>query len=569
MRRSLRITGMLAMALAVAHCGGNDVHVTTDRGVVPSPGTFTGFLSDGGEIAIDVGSIEAISFECHGEEIARTFSPPEQIELDGTFNVKFKDGGRSFRVRGTFIDNDHVNGTVDDGDDECDTSYNAVRAGGGSPTRTPTPAITPTGKVTTTEPTETPTSEETGEETPTSEATVTPGPGATETPRPCPVAVEVVGNAGAKKVLDTGWTGFGHDATVVSDGKLTFNVACSGTTRPCGTCDVSGPIPNLNADHGDINAHRCSNDPSKKCADDSACTAPGTCVYFFGAPLPLSAGGVTSCVVNQINGPVSGTANIESGAFTTSIKLTSKVALGLEPTKPCPQCLGDKTANDGKQDGTCSGGARDGQPCDVNGTSPITAFGTTSLDCVPKSYVSNLAIDLDGTSAVTTMTLSNSSPTCSAMPSKKCFCPAAGSQPTQPNPCLDDTSTPSVDESLCVPKSGGSNKGICPALNDGQCLPKEPFRGCLGDSDCPVPGDKCQQVPRPCFLDNGLVGGSVTAIGKADPPDKNGLSNPTFAALFCVPPVAASAINAAAGIPGLGRIELPLASKEILELPTP
>jgi hypothetical protein len=70
-----------------------------------------------------------------------------------------------------------------------------------------------------------------------------------------------------------------------------------------------------------------------------------------------------------------------------------------------------------------------------------------------------------------------------------------------------------------------------------------------------------------CYLDNGLVGGSVSAFGMADPPDANGAADPTFAALFCVGKTNA-AVNAAAGLPGLGRIELPLYT-QLLDSPAP
>jgi hypothetical protein len=49
----------------------------------------------------------------------------------------------------------------------------------------------------------------------------------------------------------------------------------------------------------------------------------------------------------------------------------------------------------------------------------------------------------------------------------------------------------------------------------------------------------------------------------SDPPT-NGRSNPTFAALFCMPNVASAAVNAANGFPGLGRLELQLANNEVL-----
>lgn len=581
MTRGLRIVGVLAVAFAVAHCGDSDVRVVADRGVVPSPGRFTGFMSDGGEITIDVGSIEAISFECDGERIQETFNPPQPIDPDGTFNVKFQDGGRNFRVRGTFRDNNNVDGTVDDADNQCDTSYNAVR--GGASTRTPTPAVTPTGNVSGTVPTETPTSDET--ETPggpTGEGTRTPTPVVTGEARPCPVAVEVVGNAGSKRVLDSGWTGLGHNATVVSDGKLTFTVDCQGkTARPCGVCDLSGPIQNLKADQGDINPRRCSNDSSKKCADNSACTPPGTCAFYFGSPLPLAAGGVATCVLNVVNGSVSGTANVESGAFATDLALSSKVTTGpLE--SPCPKCVGDGTPNDGQAGGTCTDGARAGLACDVNGVSPIPTFGSTSLDCPPTSFITNLSIDLSGSSGTESRTLDNSSVNCPAQSGKKCFADCccggaasgckftAGCTTSKANSCIDDAGTEDVDESICLPISPGSNKGTCqnqPVISQ-YCGPTETFRGCFSNADCPAAGDACLIVDLPCFLDNGVVGGKVTALGKADPPNNNGVSNPTFAAAFCIPPVVAQSVNQAAGLPGMGRLELPLISKEILSLPS-
>jgi hypothetical protein len=52
----------------------------------------------------------------------------------------------------------------------------------------------------------------------------------------------------------------------------------------------------------------------------------------------------------------------------------------------------------------------------------------------------------------------------------------------------------------------------------------------------------------------------------ADPPS-GGESDPTLAALFCVGRTSSAGVNSAAGLPGLGRIELLLHSKEILTLP--
>jgi hypothetical protein len=51
--------------------------------------------------------------------------------------------------------------------------------------------------------------------------------------------------------------------------------------------------------------------------------------------------------------------------------------------------------------------------------------------------------------------------------------------------------------------------------------------------------------------------------GVADAPDNAGKANPTFATLFCVPPVGSAGVNRVGGLPGLGRLRLPLATQEI------
>jgi hypothetical protein len=238
---------------------------------------------------------------------------------------------------------------------------------------------------------------------------------------------------------------------------------------------------------------------------------------------------------------------------------------------PCPVCVGDSAVNDGTKGGTCSGGLKNGQPCDGNGRSPVPSFGTTSLDCPPNTgaLITTLAIALDGSSGTEKMTLTATSPGCSGAAGKKCFCAADG-QETRPNACIDETAVPG-DGTLCVTDGSAPtdtvNEGHCPEGPVDQQCKIETFRGCLAHGDCPAPGDSCGSGPRLCYLDNGVVGGSVSAFGMADVPS-NGESDPTFAALFCVGKTNA-AVNAAAGLPGLGRIELPLHSKEIPTLPSP
>jgi hypothetical protein len=63
-------------------------------------------------------------------------------------------------------------------------------------------------------------------------------------------------------------------------------------------------------------------------------------------------------------------------------------------------------------------------------------------------------------------------------------------------------------------------------------------------------------VNRQCFVDNGTVGESVQVDGSADTPC-DGVAKPTVGTFFCVAPVSAPAVNAAGGLPALGRVRIP------------
>src|SRR5262249_43786759 len=120
----------------------------------------------------------------------------------------------------------------------------------------------------------------------------------------------------------------------------------------------------------------------------STCGGSESCQCFYGPPLPLSSGGVPVCVVNKFDGPFAGTVNIadtgpDAGGGAAGVRRLSSVYNGLGATKPCPQCEADITARDGVAQGTCSGGARDGMPCDSAGLNVY--FGAVSIDCPPSS----------------------------------------------------------------------------------------------------------------------------------------------------------------------------------------
>jgi hypothetical protein len=436
----------------------------------------------------------------------------------------------------------------------------------------------------------------------------------------CPTKVTFAGNAtDPASILDTGWTGISHRAPIISNGEVTVALSgCAGTSRPCGTCNVTGPITNPNAGAGQIDNRRCTNDTSIRCTTNTPCTAGGgTCQFFFGGPLPLAAGGVTTCVINQFNGSISGTANVETGEAVNAALLTSKVYNGLAIDNPCARCIGDTTINDGAQGGTCSGGTRNGLACDANGQVPGRPdFGQTSLDCpiAAGSLIATLAIDLTNATDPVTKTLSASSPGCSGEPGERCLCdtcnnvnqeacdantdcpdpagpvgpicggrrciggtnagtpcattsecPSGGicgkpGEPTKPSACLDDTTTVGVlDCSDTAPVDGEGECTQGPITTSCSVASGHAQRGCTVDTDCGGATGSCEANNRECFLTGGFSGKNGTntliAVGMEDPP-MNDVSIPTLGAVFCVGPTGLSSVNNVAGLPGPGRVTI-------------
>ncbi|MBI3770795.1 MAG: hypothetical protein HY271_20190 [Deltaproteobacteria bacterium] len=617
-RTGLRLAGLLVMAICIAHCGDSSVHVQTGNGINPTAGTFIGATDQGGALTIQVGSIDAIAFDCDGQPISETFSPPKEVGADGTFAFQFSDGGRKFHVSGRFTSNDEVEGIIDDENNQCDTGFQASREGGTPPTRTATPGPgatkTPTPLPTETSspgPGETATPALTSTPVDTNVLTPTPTPTSTSTTGSCPTLITFTGTS-TKGVLDTGWTGQGHNSTVVSEGTVTVTVtSCQHSAPPCGVCNYTGPVANKT---GEIQSRRCSLDSAIPCTSDSNCSGNGTCKFFFGTYLPLAAGGVSTCVENTFSSGISGTANIETGTSAGAASLVSRVFTGVTLSNPCPRCLNDPTPNDGVKGGTCNGaGLHSGAMCDANGSSPNQSFGTTSLDCPPGSgaLIASLPIDLSNTTGSKTKTLSaGTSPPCTdgtfagllcqcdtcnnaaATPcSNNADCTAVGATVCGGQRCLGGTNNghPCANNSACPgsgtactvpgaatagnqcdggsgdcidnPQPGDPNKRTCgTGPSESFCGPVEIFRGCSSDAQCGVgvggaPGDTCNVTRfRDCF-DNGLDTEVVRASGVVDKPSGHA-SNPTLAALFCIGPTTAGAVNSAAGLPGLGRLEL-------------
>lgn len=416
---------------------------------------------------------------------------------------------------------------------------------------------------------------------------------------PCPTSLAFTA-AGPAVELDTGWTGLAHGSSVPTNGRLTVTLSgCAGSSQPtCGQCGLDGPIDN---DGGAaFQTHRCLGSPWVACAVDADCTnagAVGPCRFFFGAPLPLVAGGVSTCVVNSIAGAVTGTANLSDGTTSAVVPLLSQVYQTADLLHPCPRCVS----------GTCKDGIRIQQPCTVQGSG---AFGDVSLDCPPSGTVAgvlNVTLQIATDTPPRTVTAASPNCTANAFQSTKCFCdtcnnaartpcasdadcpisggspgvcggkrcsggsnnggpcnvdsacPGAGhcgrpGEPTKPNACADDSTTPE-DGLIC--QDLGDDRGECLEGPVDQYCSIDTRLGCSQHADCNPPvcadcatGQTCQPRQRTCFLD------TVAVATAADPPCGS-LASPTLGSFFCVPPTGSTAIDSAAGLPGLGRIRLP------------
>lgn len=387
--------------------------------------------------------------------------------------------------------------------DDNNNNGNDNTGGGPTATRTVTPAGPTSTPVVTSTPVQQPTVTATGGgggETPTPVPTATSSGSACEGPT---LSATITSLSGSD--LDTGWTGIAHNSQATRDAKVTTTLNCTG------------------------------ND----------CTVDGTALVgqTFGSPLPLSSGGVSSCVINSFREAITGTYNCETGCSDSSVKLLSKVFLVVDQNKPCPPCVGDPVPNDGIKGGTCDGGKAPGAACDVGGISDLFQnaggappdAGSTSNDCLPTgSPVGNLNIDLNPLSTGTVSATANVNCLNGAF-GATCYCPGQ----VQPNSCINPN-------------------GVCPASGFCENNPPigvcsgQPFRQCFLTSsptaDCEdvSPGaGTCESQLQPCF------GTTISRTGQC------GTQQGTLASIFCIPATQAAAINTVAGLPGPGAALIP------------
>lgn len=365
---------------------------------------------------------------------------------------------------------------------------------------------------------------------PTLTAAPNPTPTSTAPPQiPCPQLITyTVVSAGSD--LDIGWTGIYHDQALGNGGSLSFALDCAGDfLGRCGDCALTGPIASTTV----VDNHRCANGTATKCTSDDVCGA-GACEFFFGAPLPISGGGVPICVTNQIDGPVTGNVLPERGEGTSNIAVIFASYIGLAEDQPCPVCTGETVG----AAGTCQGGPRDGQACTTDGTTPF--FGNTSFDCPPNesANIGASTLPLNLTTGTRELALSA---TCigSGANGDPCYC----TNQLQPNQCQNG---------VCHVDAKG--EGTCEEGPIDSLCAIETFRACTTNANCPATGDSCATKTRGCL---GATDGNGVLISSLSRTGTPSLATPLQVATFCINDTRSGAVNTAAGLPGPGSLLLP------------
>ena len=430
-------------------------------------------------------------------------------------------------------------------------------------------------------------------------------PAASQAASACP-SIVAFDPAANQSSADTGWTGIAHDRPIYGN-VLRLGLDCGPDIQPCGTCPVTGLLPEAEGMY-----QRCANDTSIVCTEATEvadCGAVDTCAVFLTVPQAVAVGGVAACYTHALTSPPTGSVHVENGALSVDLAYQSVLYLGNGSIEACPKCVDDPVANDGTRGGTCTSGTRTGLTCDGHGPpAPLyEELGTSSFDCpqVPGFIISTREHGpLTFSTGTQSRTLGPTSPNCgSAAPGKKCFCqtcnnpaeeacdedsdcpdppgpfgPQCGGnrcvsgpndgtpcstasecptgeckragEPSRPNACLDDTTTPD-DCTDTAPL--GDGKGRCAIGPVDQYCSNHPNRGCIGDADCDGGPGACAMQSRPCFTTSGTSGDVLSVSGVATPPDA-GISEPTeLGMLACLEAAESVAVNNVIGLPGLTR----------------
>ena len=382
-----------------------------------------------------------------------------------------------------------------------------------------------------------------------------------------------------------GWKGVAHDGDIVDAVTLALDLSCAGTPGACGACPVDG-ISTSNPLYGGY--ARCQFSPWIECSNlfgaDPACGVD-TCVYFASPPIPLNGGGTPLCILSRYEDHVSGNVDPDTGAASLLLQLRSLLHFGNSQSWPCPICRNDAVPQDGVTAGTCRGGERDGEACDVQGfdlsyatTDDIAPTDGLSLDCPPELFAnisgSGVPRDLPLTTGSSSMPAAGA---CDApLGAYNCFCGVCSLNSSvfcdtdadcsgmgfgscgfgpgvarEPNNCADlicDTVGGQTDrgecsgelETYCDGLERADGKGVIPCGVDADC--DAYITGSLDPDVWVCPNDDCGNCTvdqRPsCFRD------PIAVNGTADP------AAPVLAGVSCVPASPTGSINATFGLPG-------------------
>ena len=354
----------------------------------------------------------------------------------------------------------------------------------------------------------------------------TPTPASSPAPVTCPTSITLAID-GAGSDLDAGTSGVNYDTRFNDGDELSLSVSCGANdTSGCGACVLAAASSSTR--------QRCLDDVSRRCSRDEDCET-GRCIALLGAPLPLSAGGIPSCALNEVVAVGPGSWDPVLGDLALPFHLRWTFFTGLDADMACPICSGTGLGAHGQ----CEGGPHGGAPCTVDGSNGI--FGNTSYDCPPHPSAFLTIFELPALLTTGTSSLVPDQ-TCVGEPFSglPCLCPGQ----TTANDCIDG---------LCEEVADGD--GVCTrGPMDGLCE-IEFFRGCRGDDDCPRPGDRCTSRPRECSSPATGEEGDVEPlmrVGHASP------DAPVLVSTFCVPPTSASAFNQGLGLPAPAALRLPV-----------
>ena len=373
--------------------------------------------------------------------------------------------------------------------------------------------------------------------------------------------------------LDAGWTALTHDLGVLEGADVTAELDnCDGATDTI--CDLHGATTGVS----------------------------------FGAPSPVSGGGIATCITVEFGSDLTGTLDLATGDVSESAQLHVRYYRGATIAAPCSACLVDDGDPQLGEAGTCQSGPSFGQSCTVEGLADV-GYGSnraTSTQCPPDpaKLIGDFRSTVTVTTGQSTLATTGDSPACYGKPGASCpcdtcntaepiactsdaDCPESGGAPgicggkrcigptaTLGTPCT--TSTECGSGSVCGRTGEPTKPDACLYLEDesptgcqpvsegyGECVSGpldevceiQHHLGCLQDVDCQppnaaIPGDRCIVRNRGCFLD------PIVTTGAPDPP-VDGTAHPVLAGSFCMGPSSRSAQNVVTGIPGPVRFVWP------------